>query len=61
MDQSRRWNAVSDCIGILIGFFFLVTAVQAKHNSEHPLSAEEWREVMEKVVLLEPSSTTLFK
>ena len=55
MNQSRRWDTVSASIGILIGFFFLVTAVQAKHNSEHPLSAEDWKEVMEKVVLLEPS------
>ena len=27
----------------------------AKHNSEHPLSAEDWQEVMEKVSLLDGS------
>ena len=31
------------------------TAVQAKHNSDHPLSDQDWKEVMEKVVLLEDS------
>jgi len=30
-------------------------AVQAKHNSKHPLSDQDWKEVMEKVVLLEDS------
>jgi len=40
---------------IFLAFLFLVTPVQARHNSEHPLSAEDWKEVMDKVVLLEPS------
>jgi len=31
------------------------TAVQANHNSNHPLSDQDWKEVMEKVVLLEDS------
>ena len=31
------------------------TAVQARHNSDHPLSDQDWKEVMEKVVLLEDS------
>lgn len=29
--------------------------VLAKHNSDHPLSADDWKEVMDKVVLLEDS------
>lgn len=29
--------------------------VSAKHDSDHPLSADDWKEVMEKVVLLEDS------
>ena len=33
----------------------LCCAVQARHNSEHPLSAEDWQAVMSKVVLLEDS------
>ena len=28
-------------------------ASQAKHNSDHPLSSEDWKKIMEKVVLLE--------
>jgi hypothetical protein len=42
-------------IGISVVLFFFATAVQANHNSDHPLSPEDWKEVMEKVVLLEGS------
>ena len=42
-------------IGIVVAFFFLITPVQAKHNSDHPLSSEDWEEIMGKVVLLEDS------
>jgi|LGVF01.1.fsa_nt_gb hypothetical protein len=42
-------------IGITAAFFFLLTPVQAKHDSDHPLSADDWKEVMDKVVLLEDS------
>ncbi len=41
--------------GLLIALFFTCTAAYGKHNSEHPLSAEDWKEVMGKVVLLENS------
>ena len=41
--------------GIVAAFFFLLTPVQAKHNSDHPLSPEDWKEIMGKVVLLEDS------
>ena len=41
--------------GIVVAFFFLLTPVHAKHNSGHPLSPEDWKEIMEKVVLLEDS------
>jgi len=40
-------------LGIFIALFFLVTAVQASHNSDHPLSSDDWNGVMEKVTLLE--------
>ena len=42
-------------VGIVVACFFLLTPVQAKHNSDHPLSPEDWKEIMEKVVLLEDS------
>jgi hypothetical protein len=38
-----------------LAIFLFASAVQAKHNSDHPLSPEDWKEVMEKVVLLENS------
>ena len=41
--------------GILLIFTLFFTAVQAKHNSDHPLSPEDWDEVKEKVELLEPA------
>jgi hypothetical protein len=41
--------------GILLIFTLFFTAAQAKHNSDHPLSPEDWKEIMEKVVLLENS------
>jgi hypothetical protein len=40
-------------IGIIAALFFICTSLQAKHNSDHPLSAEDWMEVMGKVTLLE--------
>ena len=36
-------------VGIIAAFFFLLTPVQAKHDSDHPLSADDWKEVMDKV------------
>ena len=41
--------------GIFIASLFFFTPVQAKHKSDHPLSPEDWKEIMEKVVLLEDS------
>ena len=41
--------------GFLVALLLLGTSAQAKHNSDHPLSAEDWKEVMSKVDLLEPS------
>jgi hypothetical protein len=41
--------------GVLIALLLFGTSAQAKHNSDHPLSAEDWKEVMNKVDLLEPS------
>ena len=38
---------------ILVALFFLFTTAQAKHNSDHPLSPEDWNVVKEKVDLLE--------
>jgi hypothetical protein len=35
--------------------FLACTGALAKHNSDHPLSADDWKEVMDKVVLLESS------
>ena len=40
-------------IGIIAALFFICTTLQAKHNSAHPLSAEDWKEVLGKVTLLE--------
>ena len=42
-------------IGIFVAFFILFTPVQAKHDSDHPLTADDWKGVMDKVVLLEDS------
>jgi hypothetical protein len=42
-------------LGIAMALCIFSTAVTAKHNSEHPLTPEDWKEVMEKVVLLEDS------
>jgi hypothetical protein len=42
-------------IGIFTVFFFICTPALAKHNSDHPLSPEDWDEVKEKVELLEPA------
>ena len=40
---------------VFFAFLFICTTALAKHNSEHPLSAEDWEEVMGKVTLLERS------
>ena len=41
---------------VLIPAFFLIcTTALAKHDSDHSLTADDWKEVMEKVVLLEAS------
>ena len=42
-------------IGIVIALFLLFMPVQAKHNSEHALSPEDWEEIRGKVALLEDS------
>jgi hypothetical protein len=42
-------------IPVLVAFFFISTIALAKHDSEHPLTTGEWKEVMDKVVLLEDS------
>ena len=55
MKKSSLWGTVSICTGIFIAFFLLVTVSQAAHNSEHQLSTEDWKEVMNRVNLLEPS------
>ena len=41
--------------GIVMALCISSTAVTAKHSSDHPLSPEDWNEIMEKVVLLEGS------
>ena len=41
--------------GLFIALLFVGFAVQAKHDSDHPLSPEDWEMVMEKVELLEGS------
>lgn len=40
-------------IGMLFAVFLLSAPALAKHDSDHPLTADDWKEVMEKVVLLE--------
>jgi len=40
-------------IGIFTVLFFICTPALAKHKSDHPLSPEDWKEVKEKVELLE--------
>ena len=42
-------------IAVFFTFLFICTTAQAKHNSDHPLSSDDWTEVMDKVVLLESS------
>ena len=42
-------------IGIFSSFFFICTTALAKHDSDHPLTDDDWKEVMHKVVLLEDS------
>lgn len=42
-------------IGVFSGLFLMCTSALASHDSDHPLSANEWKEVMGKVVLLEDS------
>jgi hypothetical protein len=42
-------------IAVFFAFLFICTAALAKHNSDHPLTADDWKEVMDKVVLLESS------
>ena len=42
-------------IGIFSLLFLICTSALAKHNSDHPLSPEDWNEVKEKVELLEPA------
>jgi len=42
-------------LAVFLLFSFICSAALAKHNSDHPLSADDWKEVMDKVVLLESS------
>jgi hypothetical protein len=42
-------------IGLLAAFFLICTTALAKHNNDHPLTADDWKAVMDKVVLLEGS------
>lgn len=42
-------------IPILVAFFFISTIAIAKHDSDHPLTDNDWKEIMDKVVLLEDS------
>ncbi len=42
-------------IAVFFTSLFICTAAHAKHNSDHPLSSDDWKEVMDKVVLLESS------
>jgi hypothetical protein len=42
-------------IAVFFAFVFVCTTAVAKHNSDHPLSSDDWKEVMDKVVLLESS------
>ena len=42
-------------LGLLSVFLFTCSAALAKHNSDHALTADDWKEVMDKVVLLEDS------
>jgi hypothetical protein len=42
-------------LGLFLAFLLICTTVVAKHNSDHPLSSDDWKEVMDKVVLLESS------
>ena len=42
-------------IGLFSALFFISTASSGKHDSDHPLSVDDWKEVMDKVVLLEQS------
>ena len=52
---NRTENIVLKILGYVVAFLLLFSPVQAKHNSEHALSAEDWKEVMGKVALLEGS------
>lgn len=40
---------------VLLTFFFTCSTALAKHDSDHPLTTDDWKEVMDKVVLLEDS------
>jgi hypothetical protein len=42
-------------IGLIFALLLLWAPVQAKHDSHHPLTADDWKEVMSKVLLLENS------
>jgi hypothetical protein len=48
-------DKMSKITGLFIALLFVVFSAQAKHNSYHSLSPDDWKEVMEKVVLLEES------
>jgi hypothetical protein len=52
MDIEDKMHKIT---GLFIALFFIGFSAHAKHNSNHPLSPEDWKEVMEKVVLLEDS------
>ena len=55
MKKLSLWETGSACIGIVIAVFVLVAVPYPKHRIENPLAAEVWKEVREKVDLLEIS------
>ena len=42
-------------IGLMFALLLLWAPTQPKHDSHHPLTADDWKEVMNKVLLLEDS------
>ncbi|MGB5178348.1 MAG: hypothetical protein WBP44_06430 [Gammaproteobacteria bacterium] len=42
-------------LGLFTAFFLVCATALAKHDSDHPLTDDDWKEVMDKVVLLEDS------
>lgn len=55
MKRLSLWSTFSAGLGFFIAFTFFVTVFQEAHGSAQSLSAVDWKNVMEKVDLLEPS------